>query len=300
MPNDVIREQEKYETSLTDVARNVFYAKGFCIPCGKNVPFRVDLQSGGRLENGRVIPNWRERLTCPSCGLSNRQRLIAALVMQYLISRDAVRDIYLMEKTTPLYHWIAGNFANRSIIGSEYFGDEFQSGTTIGPMDYQAPLRFGNFLRTARHKFSLLYSMYRMGGIRHENITALSFPDCSLDLIVSNDVFEHVPEPKTAFSECVRVLRVGGQMIATIPFHSDRNESTVRAVVEGKKIRHIVQESYHGNPISADGSLVFTDFGWNIIPALLSAGFADAVIEVYGAVEFGHLGGGQVIFRMTK
>ena len=58
--------------------------------------------------------------------------------------------------------------------------------------------------------------------------------------------------------------------------------------------------AYHGNPVSADGSLVFTDFGWDILKEMQSSGFSDISIEVYGSVELAHLGGGQLVFRSNK
>lgn len=297
----VISELQDLERSLSNgVAGGIFSVDGFCIPCGKTVSFRVDMQAGGRQEDGIFIPNWRERLICPSCRMSNRQRLMSTLVMQHLELCATRQDVYLMEQITPLYKWIANKFDQYSIVGSEYIGSDYQGGDIVGPLDYQAPLRFDNLLNTARHKLSLFYSMFRMGGIRHEDITKLSFSDASLDLIISNDVFEHVPDPKAAFRECARVLRSGGLMFATIPFHINSDISVVRAQLTATEVHNLLPPMYHGNPVSADGSLVFTDFGWDIIRLFLEAGFSDGMVEVYGCAEYGHLGGGQIIFKATK
>lgn len=298
--NDIFQEQDKFEQSLTSGVGRDFSVHGFCIPCNTSISFRVDMQAGGRQEKEYFFPNWRERLICPSCRMSNRQRLTATLVMQHLISRTTRQDIYLMEQTTPLFNWINKKFNGHSIVGSEYFNANFQEGRIIGPFDYQAPLRFNNLLNSARHKFSLFYSMLKMGGIRHEDVTKLSFPSASLDLLVSNDVFEHVPNPEMAFKECARVLRTGGQMFATIPFHSNSDVSVIRAKLDATGITHLLPAIYHGNPVSAEGSLVFTDFGWDIVKSLVLSGFSDVAIEVYGSVKYGHLGGGQLIFKATK
>ena len=52
---------------------------------------------------------------------------------------------------------------------------------------------------------------------RHEHVTylngdslALPLPDCSVDLIVCNHVYEHVPEPQRLFAEIHRVLKTDG------------------------------------------------------------------------------------------
>jgi GT2 family glycosyltransferase len=245
-----------------------FYVDGFCVPCSKKVSFLVDMQSGGQRHDNNWLPNWRERLECPLCRMNNRQRLIATLVKQELNVQHK-KQVYFMEQVTPIYNWAAVTFKNHNIVGSEYLGYEYDGGTIIK-------------------------------GIRHEDVENLSFPDDALDLIVSNDVFEHVPNPAKAFAECARVLKVGGVMLATIPFHSNNDESIIRAKIANGQLEHILPRSYRGNPVSADGSLVFTDFGWEVLKGMQAAGFSDVSVEVYASAELGHLGGGQLIFRLTK
>lgn len=301
MSANVIKKLDGNEAALANVASNGrFTVKGFCIPCEKEVNFKVDMRAGGREENGLFFPNWRERLICHSCRMSNRQRLIATLVMQQLKACSTGQDVYLMEQITPLYKWVSNKFRNHTIVGSEYFGAKYQGGKIVGFLDYQAPLKLRNLPNTIRQNLILIDAMLEMGGIRHEDITRLSFSDASLDLIVSNDVFEHVPDPLATFRECARVLRPGGMILATIPFHSNRDISIVRAKLEVTDVHHLLPAMYHGNPVSADGSLVFTDFGWDMIQNLLGTGFSDVMVEVYAAAEYGHMGGGQIIFRIIK
>ena len=47
-------------------------------------------------------------------------------------------------------------------------------------------------------------------GVRCENLEELTFPDESIDLHISQDVMEHVFQPKRAFAEIARTLRPGG------------------------------------------------------------------------------------------
>jgi SAM-dependent methyltransferase len=119
--------------------------------------------------------------------MNNRQRLMATLIKQEL---DVLQEkhVYLMEQVTPIYNWVKSNFKNHAIVGSEYLGYEYLGGEIIN-------------------------------GIRHEDVENMSFKSDALDLIVSNDVFEHVPNPAKAFTECARVLESGGVMLATIIFH---------------------------------------------------------------------------------
>jgi SAM-dependent methyltransferase len=200
--------------------------------------------------------------------MNNRQRLVATLVKQELSGKQG-QHVYFMEHVTPIFNWASDTFKQHQLVGSEYLGHEFEGGAVIK-------------------------------GIRHEDVESLSFPDGSLDLIVSNDVFEHVPNPDKAFAECARVLKRGGTMLATIPFHSDSDISVSRARLSDGQIEHFLPPSFHGNPVSVDGSLVFTDFGWDLLNIMREAGFSDAVVDTYASTGNGHLSNGQLVFRAWK
>ena len=51
------------------------------------------------------------------------------------------------------------------------------------------------------------------------NVTALPFADESIDSISSNSLFEHVAYPHDIIREAFRVLRPGGTLVTTVPFH---------------------------------------------------------------------------------
>ena len=242
---------------------------GHCLACGRRSAFIVDMQSGGRRTDRGCVPNYRERLECGRCRLNNRQRVIAALMRERLDHAPAPADVYLMEAVTPVYQWARDTLATHRINGSEYLSPTAPSGAVIG-------------------------------GIRHEDVQAMSFADASLDLIVSNDVFEHVPDPWRGLRECHRVLRPGGELLMSIPFDPALSESEVRATLGASGIEHLKPPMYHGNPVSADGSLVFTDFGWDVLERLQDAGFAQASVDCFLAPHYGHVGDGQLVFRATK
>lgn len=98
----------------------------------------------------------------------------------------------------------------------------------------------------------------REDGIVCQDITNLSFPDESLDLIVSSDVLEHVPDLESAFKESVRVLRPGGCHLFTVP---PRPQTRQRARLCNGSIEHLLDPEYHLDPLSREGILAFWDIG---------------------------------------
>jgi SAM-dependent methyltransferase len=97
-------------------------------------------------------------------------------------------------------------------------------------------------------------------GYRNESLEHLSFDDRSFDIVITQDVFEHIENPRSAFKEVERVLKPGGSHVFTIPYYPGQlTEARVRIVNGAPVSAHELE--YHGNPIDNAGSLVFTRFG---------------------------------------
>ena len=240
---------------------------GKSLLAGTEVDYIVDQLSGGCKVDDKWKPNLRERLVCPITGLNNRQRLVCSLVADKAF---VGAQIWLMEHVTPVFAWTRDALPNCEVIGSEFHGDNVAPGEVID-------------------------------GIRHEDVEQLSFPNASLDLVVSNEVLEHVPHPSRAFSECARVLRQGGRFVLTIPFCAGAHQSIVRAETDWiGQTNYLLEKVYHGNPMSDEGSLVYTDFGWDVLDTIKQAGFRDAWIDLYHSPEFGHYGSNLIVFECVK
>lgn len=253
------------------IKQDAWVYPGFCEPCDQHVLFGVDLNAAWQKKGRRWIPNTRERLVCPITRLNNRQRLVATVLKQSL-SRIVSRppSVYLMEQVTPFYRWCIAKFEGAKVIGSEYLGPEINSGTVIRD-------------------------------ICHEDAACFSFETSSQDVIVSNDVFEHVAFPERSFSECARILRPGGTMLMTIPFHNESATSVTRAEIRNKQLLHHLRPNYHDNPVAPkQGSLVFTDYGWDVLEMATRAGFSDAWVGIYHAPTLGHIGSGLSIFHLLR
>ena len=97
-------------------------------------------------------------------------------------------------------------------------------------------------------------------GYRCENLELQTFPDASFDVVVTQDVLEHVFDPAAAFKQVARTLKPGGVHVFTIPWFYWKPTLT-RAVMQDGAVRHLVEPDYHGNPIDPNGSLVVTEWG---------------------------------------
>ncbi|XOB62009.1 class I SAM-dependent methyltransferase [Campylobacterota bacterium DY0563] len=242
-----------------------FYIFGFCKVCDSPSSFLLDWKWTG---NDSI--NFRERMQCKKCNLNNRQRFIM-YYSKYLIKKHVIKDIYLYEQVTPFYKSLKNSLGTEiNIVGSEYLGFHYKPGEVINE-------------------------------IRHEDALRLSFENESFDLIVSQDVLEHVPDFDKAICETSRVLRKGGQMLFTIPFNINREKSKTRAYInKNNKIIHLEEEMYHGNPVNRKGSLVFTDFGWDIWDTFKKYNFKLEIIT-YNDYFYGHIANtSQFCFLVTK
>lgn len=103
-----------------------------------------------------------------------------------------------------------------------------------------------------------------VGDMRCENLEALSFPDESVDLHVTQDVLEHIFQPSRAFREIARTLKPGGMHICTVPIVNKQQPSRPRALLENNQVRHLEPEQYHGNPVGDGRALVTVDWGFDI------------------------------------
>ncbi len=52
------------------------------------------------------------------------------------------------------------------------------------------------------------------------DITSVPEPDCSFDVVLCSEVFEHLPDALKALDEFARLLKPGGKLILTAPFAS--------------------------------------------------------------------------------
>lgn len=241
-----------------------WYLPAVCQVCRQAVGLLVDHQYS--------LPwgvNFRERLVCPSCELNARQRLMAHLVLETVTSLDAPPRIYLYEQVTAFFGWARKSLPGE-VLGSEYLGHDVPGGTVID-------------------------------GVRHEDALALSFAAASLDVIISQEVLEHVPEIEPAIAEAARVLRPGGRYLFTVPFYPDSDVTVQRAQLVDGEVVHLMEPEFHGNPVSSEGSLVFYYHAWDMLDRFRAHGFVDVALLATWSALYGYLGGGMlIVFSATR
>ena len=112
----------------------------------------------------------------------------------------------------------------------------------------------------------------RADGVVMQDITRLTYDDNSLDMIVSSDVLEHVPDIRRAFQESARTLKPGGVHIFTIPRETETRQL---AELRDGQVHHLVDPpEYHSDPLDRRGILAFWHFGPD-----LQAQFGDTGLE---------------------
>jgi hypothetical protein len=99
-----------------------------------------------------------------------------------------------------------------------------------------------------------------VGNVSCQDIEDLTFADESFDLVITQDVLEHVLRPDRALAEIARVLRPGGSHVFTVPMYHGRR-TLVRAVPSDSGIEHLLPPDYHGGPKNPGRSLVIREWG---------------------------------------
>ena len=125
-------------------------------------------------------------------------------------------------------------------------------------------------------------------GHRNENLGAQTFDDESFDLVISQDVLEHVYEADDVFREIARTLRPGGAHVFTVPLLNKHRPTDVWATLgEDGEPRFVAEPEYHGNPIDARGSPVTMHWGYDIVDHIRSACQLETVIESIDDLRLG-------------
>ena len=124
-------------------------------------------------------------------------------------------------------------------------------------------------------------------GQRSEDLEALTFSENSFDLVITQDVFEHILRPELAFAEIARTLKPGGAHVFTVPYYRGKKTTIRSRATESGAIEYLLKPDYHVNPIDAQGSLVVTEWGDDICDFIYRASGMTTTIYGFFDMRFG-------------
>lgn len=108
-----------------------------------------------------------------------------------------------------------------------------------------------------------------------QDISQLTFADCSFDIVVTEDVLEHVRKSDEAFAEIYRVLKPGGYHVFTVPFFFHK-KTLHRVKSIGDEDQHILPPEYHYDSLRGE-ILSYRTFGFDLFESLYLVGFTTEV-----------------------
>jgi SAM-dependent methyltransferase len=200
-------------------------------------------KAGKALANAQYLPQSQLRM----CRCCNRFSLIASF------SEGEEAKLCVRCRSNLRYEMLATYLRSLNLDWKTLTALELDHRSPLRPMLSQA----GTYYRSYYSNSDKLGSV-RPDGARCEDITQLTFEPNSLDLIISSDVLEHVPDPNSAFRECYRVLKPGGFHLFTVP---PRAATRKRAEIVDGKINFLTEPDYHSDPLNPQGILAFWDYG---------------------------------------
>jgi SAM-dependent methyltransferase len=216
--------------------------RGLCCVCGQSANFIAKISEWGSV---------RESMHCSSCLSSSRKRHVVKVLLGLFAPNArnlsearpnlAGLSVYSAVAHDHLHLWLGQD--NPNYFCSEYFPDV--------PVGQQKD------------------------GVVCQDLERLSFADAQFDVVITEDVFEHIRRPLKAFAEVHRVLKRGGRHIFTVPFMFDRKTLT-RVNTDSDEDVHVLPATYHIDALR-NKVLVYTDFGYDLFDALTSLGFYTGV-----------------------
>lgn len=191
--------------------------------------------------------NPRESLLCARCRSAPRNRLVAIELLERLgggslrASRSArPMSIYVAAAQGPL---VQGFGVDAAGLTTSDFVPGVEPGAPLGD-----------------------------GRSTCQNLESLTYPDGAFDIVVTEDVLEHVRDPDRAFREIHRVLRPGGVHVFTVPMYLDKPGIT-RVDTSGPSDILLMEPEWHGDAVRGR-ILSYRTFGTDLFEQLESLGFS--------------------------
>lgn len=222
--------------------------------------------------------NYRETCICKKCGSTNRNRQLGIILCNYLskshnikikslkdINKIKVIKILNTETNGPIHDMLKNQ---KGYVCSEYINEKYVSGK-------------------------------KYNGILHEDLNSTSFKNNYFDIIITSDVFEHIPNPYQAFKEIYRILKPNGVHIFTVPFKQNEILDETRTKIIKNIEINIKTPIYHLDPLRPKGILVYTIFSLEMLIKLNKIGLFTSIFNTHHPFN-GILGTNATVFLSQK
>ena len=198
---------------------------------------------------------WRDHYLCDKCGSIPRERAVMYCIEKFYPDwREKI-----IHESSPVFRGTSLRLKNEA---KQYLPTQYFPGMELG----------------ITHR-----------GFQNEDLEQLTFKDQSIDLHITQDVFEHILDPAQAFREIARTLKPGGAHIFTTPLVRKKSPTRWCARRDAMgAIEHLINPpEYHGNPVSAEGSLVTVHWGFDILKFIFEASGLFTEMIYIDAIELG-------------
>lgn len=219
---------------------------------------------------GKFRDNHRELGYCMLCKASNRKRQLSRVLRRVLNFGDfgrikSAKYILNAEASGGLHDCLRHNV---NYLSCEYFGRGYKSGDMVD-------------------------------GVLNVDLASSHFDENTFDIVMTSDVFEHIPEPYVAFKEVRRILKPGGVHIFTVPFYQTSYFDEKRAEIADGEVIYHMESIYHLDPLNPDGILVYNIFSLEMLLKLAQLGFHTTMHKLYD-IRYGILGNNGLVFESKK
>lgn len=122
----------------------------------------------------------------------------------------------------------------------------------------------------------------------NQDLEQMTFADECFDLVITQDVMEHVFDLDEVCREISRTLRPGGAHIFTVPLINKGRptEQWARREPDGS-ITHLGKPEYHGNPVDEKGALVTWHYGFDLAAMIQKACGLPTIIFHLDRIDLG-------------
>lgn len=219
-----------------------YHQVGKCNICGKSTIFIcIDVKTV------------RNNMYCPFCKSSSRKRHVAKLLIEKVIPKVSSLDEITSNK----------DLNNLSIYNADV-NDAFYK-----VLHNLKSYCCSSYIPNVQPGTEIEEKVFC------QDIENLNFADENFDVVITEDVFEHIRDYEKGFREVYRVLKKGGYHIFTVPCFFDK-PTLVRVDTHGKEDIHLLPPEYHGDKIRGK-ILAYRTFGIDIFEILEKIGFETTV-----------------------